>query len=86
MDDFNNNSRRLGNAQDFLESFEWTDESLRDLESVNVERTHRLLCGNRVKSTIESGLVINQSIVNGYMHLICRDVATNILICIVIGD
>ena len=67
VDDFSNNSRRLGNAQDFLESFEWTDESLRDLESVNVEGTHRLLCGDRVKSTIESGLVINQSIVNGYM-------------------
>ena len=40
----------LGDARDFLESFEWTDESLRDLESVNLERTHRLFCGYRVKN------------------------------------
>ena len=51
MDYFNNNSRRLGDAQDLLENFEWTDDSLRDLESVNTEGTHFLLCGNRVKST-----------------------------------
>ena len=34
----------LGDAREFLESFQWTDESLRDLESVNADRTHSFPC------------------------------------------
>ena len=44
----------LGDAQEFLESFEWTDESLRDLESVNTDRTHTYNCGWPVKYYITS--------------------------------
>jgi len=35
---------RLRQAQDFLENFEWTNEALRDLESVNINRTHTMQC------------------------------------------
>ena len=36
---------RLGDAQEFLESFNWTDDALRDFQSVNTDRTHRGICG-----------------------------------------
>ena len=39
----------LGEAQDFLESFDWTNDALRDLESVNIERTHNMQCGYHVR-------------------------------------
>lgn len=36
---------RLRDARDFLENFDWTNDSLRDLESVNINRTHTVNCG-----------------------------------------
>ena len=41
--------RRLGQAQDFLESFNWTDDAIRDLEAVNINGNHTVTCGLRVK-------------------------------------
>ena len=39
----------LGQARDFFESFQWTDEALRDLEAVNTDGTHTVSnCGNQV--------------------------------------
>ena len=44
------NVRTLGEARDFFESFEWTDDALRDLEAVNTDGTHTVSnCGNQVK-------------------------------------
>ena len=51
-----NNNGMLGESQAFLESFNWTDDSLRDLETVNVQNIHSLYCGQNgylVKSCIE---------------------------------
>ena len=36
----------LGEEQEFLEHFDWTDDSLRDLQSVNIQGTHTL-CRDR---------------------------------------
>ena len=41
--------RRLGQAQAFLESFNWTDDALRDLEAVNINGNHTVTCGLRVR-------------------------------------
>ena len=38
----------LGEAREFLESFDWTDDALRDFQSVNTERTHIRMCGLEV--------------------------------------
>ena len=53
MNDFAN-IRRLGEAEDFLESFDWTNDALRDLESVNVEKTHNMLCGYHVRRYVDT--------------------------------
>ena len=50
------NYRRLGEAQQFLESFNWTNDALRDLESVNIHRTHTVTCGRQVKYYAIHGL------------------------------
>ena len=34
------NINMLGDARDFLENFDWTNDALRDLQSVNINRTH----------------------------------------------
>ena len=47
--------RRLGQAREFFESFDWTNDALRDLESVNMNRTHTVTCGPKVK--IVTGLL-----------------------------
>lgn len=42
--------RELGQVREFLESFQWTDEALRDLEAVNTDRTHTVNnCGYQVE-------------------------------------
>ena len=51
VDYFNNNITRLGQAQDFLESFNWTDDARRDLEAVNVNGNHTVTCGLLVKTS-----------------------------------
>ena len=40
---------RLGQAQDFFENFSWTDDALHDLEAVNINGTHTVICGLIVK-------------------------------------
>ena len=49
------NIRRLGDARDFLEAFNWTNDSLRGLEAVNLNRDHTITCGFQVNygSTIQ---------------------------------
>ena len=42
--------RELGQAREFFESFQWTDEALRDLEAVNTDGTHTVNnCGYQVE-------------------------------------
>ena len=56
-----NNNGMLGEAQAFLESFNWTDDSLRDLETVNVQNIHTLICGRNgywVKCYIQYSLTL----------------------------
>ena len=55
-----NNIRMLGDAQDFLEAFKWTDNALRDLEAVNINRMHTMGCGiqNLVKLLISYVMTI----------------------------
>ena len=36
---------KLGDARNFLESFNWTDDALRDLEAVNTDKIHIHICG-----------------------------------------
>ena len=42
------NINMLGDARDFLENFNWTNDALRDLQSVNINRTHEIQCGYSV--------------------------------------
>ena len=42
----------LGEAEEFLESFNWTNDSLRGLESVNRNRVHTIFCGSVVCSNM----------------------------------
>lgn len=42
----------LGEAEEFLESFNWTNDSLRGLESVNRNRVHTISCGSVVCSNM----------------------------------
>ena len=39
----------LGEAQDLLESFQWTNQTLYDLEAVNINGYHNVLCGSQVQ-------------------------------------
>ena len=55
--------RRLGEAQQFLESFDWTNDTLRDLESVNIHGTHTVTCGLQVQYyTIHSLYSISRAV------------------------
>ena len=42
------NINMLGDARDFLENLNWTNDALRDLQSVNINRTHTMQCGYSV--------------------------------------
>ena len=46
--------KMLGDAQDFLEAFDWTDNALRGLEYVNTNRMHTMHCGSLVINNIDS--------------------------------
>ena len=48
MTDQFSNIELLGDAQSFLESYNWTNDSLRDLESVNINGIHTISCGFQV--------------------------------------
>ena len=43
---------RLGEVQEFLESFDWTDDALRDFQAVNIGRNHEGNCGLQVSMHI----------------------------------
>ena len=40
----------LGQAREFLESFDWTNDAVRDIESVNLNGMHTIGCGYRVRT------------------------------------
>ena len=39
----------LGDASDFFNSFQWTDQAFRDIESVNLNGVHFIVCGSEVQ-------------------------------------
>ena len=46
------NIAMLGEAGEILENFNWTNDSLHDLESVNRNGVHTIFCGSVVCSDI----------------------------------
>ena len=42
------NIDELGDAEDFFNSFQWTDQAFRDIEAVNLNGFHFILCGAEV--------------------------------------
>ena len=40
---------QLGEASAFFNSFQWTDQAFRDIESVNLNGIHFIVCGSEVQ-------------------------------------
>ena len=43
---------RLGEAESFLNDFQWTDQAFRDFQSVNQNGVHLVACGSQVRAIV----------------------------------
>ena len=46
--DENRQITKLGDAREFFDNFQWTDQAARDIEAVNLKGIHVVGCGSEV--------------------------------------